>query len=99
MRMYRQGDLKIKYVDSMPAGVIPVPDGVLARGEATGHMHRVVGDAVTFRDSVSQRLYVQVMTDATIVHDKHGAVPLVRGIAEITRQRQWTAGEERRVTD
>ena len=39
--MFRQGDLLFIPVDSVPAGAAQAPDGVIARGKASGHTHQL----------------------------------------------------------
>lgn len=74
----------------MPPGVRRVRGGVVARGEATGHTHRLVGDGVVFRDPYSQQRYVKVMSSAVLVHEEHRPLSLPAGIYGVTLQRQYT---------
>jgi len=87
---YRQGDVLIRRTAALPPGVVPATGSVLARGEATGHAHVVVGDGVVFRDPGSKALYVQVMSSAMVTHPDHNPITLGPGLYEIIRQREYT---------
>ena len=95
MPLYRQGDIVLKGAAALPERLKPVPGLVLARGEATGHAHQVVGNAALFRDPSSQRLWLQVMGLAAVVHDEHRAIPLALGVYEVIRQREYVPAEVR----
>ena len=71
----------------------------MARGEVTGHAHRVEGDAVVFRDSESQHLFVRVMSEASVIHEEHKPIVLEKGIYEVVGQREYSPWGERRVSD
>jgi len=105
--MYRQGDVLI--VPVAPADVprcAPVPRDrrgrmVLARGEATGHAHVIVGpDTVLLadRDDID-RLFVKIVTRARVVHEEHGTITIPAGSYRIVRQREYIPGAYRYVAD
>src|SRR5580765_2121291 len=70
--MYRHGDVIILPVSSIPADATRRPSAVLARGEATGHSHRIadVTDVEVFDyDGVG---FLRVGREsATLIHDEH----------------------------
>ena len=86
--MIRQGDLLFVERDGVPSESVEISDGVLARGEATGHTHRL-------RPSVSIALlaagvaYVRALSEACIDHEEHETVVLPPGIWEVKRQREY----------
>tara|TARA_A100001037_G_scaffold281794_1_gene285814 strand:- start:500 stop:859 length:360 start_codon:yes stop_codon:yes gene_type:complete len=43
--MYRHGDLLITRINAVPHSAISIPGKVIAKGEVTGHKHRLVGQA------------------------------------------------------
>ena len=96
---YRQGDVGLRLVREIPQNLERVGDGVVARGEVTGHAHKLTGDALLFRDPASQQLWVQVMSSATITHDEHGPITLERGLYEVIGQREYSPEAIRRVMD
>jgi hypothetical protein len=52
----------------------PVPDGVLAEGEATGHAHRV--PVQVERDWQTQCRYFTTEDDTIVTHEEHGPIAL-----------------------
>lgn len=105
---YRQGDVLIERIAKLPAKLTPVArEGgrvILAHGEVTGHAHAIKDkhaelfapegenkEGVTFleiRDAV-----------AALKHDEHATINLAPGAYKITRQREYSPEEIRRVAD
>jgi hypothetical protein len=90
----------------------PDADGavVLARGEATGHRHAIWAAGTTmFRDDAlagdmaDPSLYVGHLVinaeHVDLVHEEHDAIPLVRGVWRVRRQREFNADQARLVAD
>ena len=81
MTRYRQGDVLIVELEEAPARTVAVPpevDGrlVVARAEATGHAHFVVGgEAKLVTSEQADELYLLVYRKAALVHD--GDSPIV----------------------
>ena len=77
---FRQGDVGLDVVAELPNGTTRVDDPVIAYGEATGHRHRLVGDAQVYRHTpkwTTPSTYIVVGTGgATIVHEEHAAIQL-----------------------
>lgn len=107
MRIYRQGDVLVAEIETVPAGVKPVPleSGrlVLAHGEVTGHAHVVVGDAELFAASDVAELeerFLRVEQEGTeIVHDEHSPITLPPGNYRVLRQREYSPEGIRSVAD
>jgi hypothetical protein len=105
----RQGDVKIKMISSLPEGTkTDAKDkgvAVLAYGEVTGHKHQVIEGQVNFYtigDSVNMfsPKYLEVISEtAIVVHEEHTQIPLVKGIYEISIQREYSPEEIRNVAD
>ena len=66
--MKRQGDLLFTAIDSIPTGAKRLSDGVIVRGEATGHAHRLIGGEVFIKDNI---LFLQIANKGTVVHEEH----------------------------
>lgn len=70
--MYRHGDVIIVPVSKVPEDATRRPSTVLARGEATGHSHRIANPAgvqVFDYDGVG---FLQVDCEsASLIHDEH----------------------------
>lgn len=92
MRLFRQGDVLLKQVDSLPLDCEPNRDNILAYGETTGHSHKIVGAKVLRRD---KQLYVTVEEQAEILHEEHGRILLPTGLWQVVRQREYEAGSHK----
>jgi hypothetical protein len=103
MKAYRQGDVSIMAVDSVPKQARKVKgELVLARGELTGHAHRIVKGKASLRQLTGGALYLSVKSAfAKLSHEEHEDVILPTGDYEIRRQREfdWIGSEVRNVAD
>lgn len=98
--IWRQGDVFLIAVPSLPAAGRVERRPVLAEGEATGHTHRLEDPASARVFSVGGTLYLEVLADsATVVHEEHRPVTLPRGGYEVRIQREYSPQEIRRVVD
>ena len=104
--MIRQGDVLIKPVAMIPAGLAEVPreDGrlILAHGEVTGHAHVVQSQEVRMFGSLTGDdgpRYIEVPNPCNVVHDEHAPLGLDAGFYEVRRQREYSPEEIRRVAD
>lgn len=95
MKLYRQGDVLVAQVDTIPDGLqaVPLDNGrvILAYGEVTGHAHAVLGD-VEFLAADLQELeerFLKVEAGATIVHEEHDTITLPPGNYRVVRQREY----------
>lgn len=95
-RMFRQGDVLVVGVDSLPARVSPVAreEGriVLAHGEVTGHAHAIWSERVAFfREDGSGRGFIQVSggEPVALTHEEHHTISLDPGTYEVVRQREY----------
>lgn len=87
--LLRTGDVPADHSDREPLTAI------VARGEATGHAHRVRGNGIALR---GDRLLVPEETEIT--HEEHRALVLVPGEYRVIHQVEITAvGLRRRVLD
>lgn len=107
-KFYRQGDVLIERVSSVPEGAVKQKASrriVLALGEATGHHHALeVWDAGQEADpadwwKAGEETYVEVAAPAKVTHQEHATVPLPPGTYRVTRQREYSPQEVRRVAD
>ena len=98
--MWRQGDVFIAKVFSVPAAARRIAHGMLVEGEATGHSHRLedldTADVFQERDD----LFICVRAEsARIVHQEHGPILLPRGTYRVWKQREYALDAIRWVTD
>lgn len=85
--MFRQGDILFRKVAVKSEKMMKAKDFIVARGEATGHSHRVVGGEL-WTDEHGQMI-VESDGDTAIVHDEHARIDLPKGFFEVVRQREY----------
>ncbi|HSH02672.1 MAG TPA: hypothetical protein VLL52_09160 [Anaerolineae bacterium] len=100
MSMWRQGDIMIAATEQLPSRAQKQAHLILARGEVTGHSHRVADKETATLFSLADQLFLQVIAaEATIIHEEHGPITLPQGIYRIWQQREYTPKQIRRVID
>jgi hypothetical protein len=92
--LVRQGDLLLVPVAELPEHVGRLGSGrlVLAEGEATGHAHVVDDESASlYGRSWDPVRYLSIEGDASVllVHEEHDQLPLVPGVYEVRRQREY----------
>lgn len=97
LMMFRQGDVLIVRVDSIPGDVTPVKreDGniVLAHGEVTGHRHRIPSrHANLYRTEMDAR-YMRVTAPVQLRHEEHTTVKIPPGDYRISLHTEYVPGE------
>ena len=73
-------------------------NGVLAEGEATGHMHVLAGGAFKLWED-GENMCAVVERPAVLSHQEHGPVVIDKGVWKVTRQQEYTPEKIRRVQD
>ncbi len=90
MKIYRHGDILLSPVDAIPDDVVPRNDLVIARGEITGHAHRIVtGERAELFDHGSGMFLRISGGPASLVHEEHATINLQPGVYRIWRQREY----------
>lgn len=103
--MFRQGDVLIQQVDSLPKELKDkkVDNGrvVLAYGEVTGHAHAISEiEKVEFSTDIQEtRTFLKVKEEAELTHEEHTTIRLPVGDYEVIQQSEYTMQEIRRVAD
>src|SRR4029077_7207274 len=88
--LYRQGDIFIERVPSLPSEAVRLKHVILAEGEATGHHHRMESNDTAFLFDLGSQTYLQVISDrARLIHEEHGTIILKRGTYRYWRQREY----------
>lgn len=95
--LWRQGDVYISDISSIPEDAKQLPHSILADGEATGHRHRIKDFATAILFESRGQLFVDVVGErADVVHEEHGTIQLTRGKYRIWRQREFDPTTDRR---
>ncbi len=98
--LWRHGDVMIAVVAALPEQALPRPGAILARGEITGHAHRIEAPGTADLWEVNGELYLNVTADvAHVVHEEHRPIALPRGIYRVWMQREYTPQAIRSVSD
>lgn len=102
--MFRQGDLLFVPTPGAEGDVVKgARAGILARGEATGHAHRLESlDGVDVYVAEGGELIVGVAESVNVVHEEHDTVTLSPGYWRVRRQREYdpdAVARERMVAD
>ena len=85
MDTYRQGDVLVQRIDSIPDGVSKKSNTV-ALGEVTGHHHTFDGGAQVF--GAGEQQYVQIVRESVLSHQEHDAITLPKGTYQVVLQRE-----------
>lgn len=105
MTQFRQGDVFIEKVETIPGDVKPGKlDGhriVLAYGEVTGHAHAIVAEEGIELFEKGDTLYLRVTKPegADLKHEEHATITLEPGEYKVNRQREYSPEEVRFVAD
>lgn len=104
MKQFRQGDVLIREVSSIPADVKPVErEGgriVLAHGEVTGHSHAIASKMADFVvNGAVLRRFLDVKKQVCLRHEEHNEIKLPAGKYEVIIQREWSPEAIRSVAD
>ena len=91
MQAYRQGDVSIMAAKKMPKGARRVQgEPILARGEVTGHTHRIIEGQVRLYQLAAGIMYLRVLSEfAKLYHEEHEDIVLPKGDYEVRQQREW----------
>jgi hypothetical protein len=102
MQQFRQGDVLIERVDSIPtqAKKMRLPKRiVLAEGEATGHAHVLDAPEVEMFERGGV-LFARIgVAGGTVKHEEHAPIKLEPGTYRIRRQREYSPEAIRNVAD
>lgn len=104
MKFYRQGDVGIRQVRSIPAEATVVDTKgepiILAYGEVTGHKHQIADiESVAILQTEDGRRFLKVTDSAGLVHEEHARIELPPGNYEVIQQREYSPEAIRNVAD
>ena len=102
---WRQGDIYFVKLDEEidSANAAPVKNGIIAKGETTGHAHRVSPSSIAEEALlclVGRSMFLRSPeAGTTIVHDEHGPIELPRGSYAVVPQQEFDGLRWRQVLD
>ncbi len=102
---WRQGDIFFVKLDEKEshAQARTLKSGIIARGETTGHMHRVSPSSLAAGATLvllGRAMHLRAgETGATIVHDEHKSIQLPAGTYAVVNQQEFDGLRWRQVVD
>lgn len=98
--IFRQGDVIIED-EMVPSEITEKEDKVIARGESTGHTHRIKSGDAKLLVAPNTVMYIKAYSPTTIGHEEHGDIVLPVGEYSIRMQREydWYSEEVKNVVD
>jgi hypothetical protein len=100
---YRQGDVFIEKIDKLPKDLDEVKDGIVLRGEATGHSHRLEGGQVLIGRISGwhqpAEMFIAIPSVGRLVHEEHATIIIPEGFYKIRRQVEYSPYGNRNVMD
>jgi hypothetical protein len=98
--LYRQGDILLRRVDTLPAAATVVARRgrriVIAEGETTGHAHAIDAppDEATLLTTAENARFLRLTSVVELRHEEHAPIALAPGIYEVIQQREWTDADD-----
>jgi hypothetical protein len=86
---YRHGDVMLERVVSLPASAKPQNGAILARGELTGHSHRIAQASAAKLFLHDNQTFVQILQPTSLIHEEHNAILLEVGVYRYWMQREY----------
>jgi hypothetical protein len=98
--MWRQGDVLFAAISALPSEAGRKHGLILARGEFSGHSHRIAEPGAAELWQAGPTLFLSILAEqATVVHEEHGPIRLPRGLYRVWQQREYTPQVIRPVVD
>jgi len=99
MIVLRHGDLLLKSDEGIviPKGSKSLKTDVLAEGEATGHTHRLVGQAQILEHQAADgtvEKFVDAKQDSQLVHQGHNTIDIPKGVYRVVQEREFDVIEQ-----
>ena len=100
MEVFRHGDVLISPVEEVPEHAVKLQGLTLARGELTGHAHKVDTNGLAELYEHEDTLFLRVVeTPARVVHEEHRPIELLPGVYRVWRQREYNPKTEEEVVE
>jgi hypothetical protein len=107
-KMYRQGDILFIETEYLPDNLYQLNHLIIAEGEATGHMHQIIGNTAillepeertndwnTVENDRNKIKFLKVLSDSDVIHNEHHPITLPEGNYKIIQQREYVPGQRR----
>jgi hypothetical protein len=98
-QMYRHGDVMIASVATLPQEAVERSGVTLARGELTGHSHRIRDFQHAKMYEHGAQTYLEVLQETAVIHEEHRAISLKPGVYRVWMQREYSPEAIRTVRD
>jgi len=100
MKDFRQGEVRLKEVESIPKEAKIVKGGeILAVGKSNLHSHRLTGKNFKVLE-FDKKKFVKVLKQTPLVHEEHKTIKISKGNYEVQIQKEYTPrGEARKMED
>ncbi len=100
MKIIRHGDVLLTPITQLPRHAQAKTGVTLARGEVTGHSHRILEAHQAQMFSAGTDNFLEITSPkATLVHEEHHAIVLERGLYKVWMQREYRPDANRWVED
>lgn len=95
MKIYRQGDVLLTEIATVPSEATKQNNTVLAYGEATGHSHMFpdLKNANLFMTPAGKK-YIVLKKDSMLTHQEHNHFMVEAGTYEVTIEREYDYFDE-----
>jgi hypothetical protein len=108
MEQYRQGDVFIERIESLPTGLSRLQEPgegvfILAHGEVTGHAHRIEAteEVMFFKDRARRTRfnYLRILPGQAVAlrHEEHAPIVIPPGDYVVRRQREYVPRQKPRL--
>ncbi len=100
MDVFRHGDVLMSPIEAIPAHAVLQSGLILARGELTGHAHKVETDGLAELYEHEGNLFLRVVgSSARVVHEEHYPIELPPGVYRVWRQREYNPQTDEQIVE
>jgi len=95
----RQGDILIMEIADIPEDAQKQTTNIVARGEVTGHTHRLSAGAQAAIMMAGASMYIECLKQSKLLHDEHAPIDLPVGNYKVVRQQEFLPRGWQQVAD
>ena len=90
-KLFRQGDLLIREISSIPYTAKPISTNIIADGEKTGHNHTLNGSHQIFEtvEPAQKQIHFEAKQELKIEHPEHNTIIIPKGIYTVVHERSF----------